>query len=58
MVHLVSDDPRGSYFTARALESAGFPVIEIEADNVDARTYDGDQVAARIGRWLEDAVLR
>ncbi|GAA2830777.1 2-hydroxyacyl-CoA dehydratase family protein [Nonomuraea rubra] len=58
VVHLVSDDPRGSYFTARALESAGFPVIEIEADNVDARTYDGDRVAARIGHWLEDAVLR
>ncbi|MEV0161932.1 2-hydroxyacyl-CoA dehydratase family protein [Nonomuraea fuscirosea] len=56
VVHLVSDDPRGSYFTARALEAAGFPVIEIHADNVDTRTF-GDDVAAQVGRWLEDVVL-
>lgn len=56
VVHLVSDDPRGSYFTARALEAAGFPVIEIHADNVDARTF-GDEVVERVGRWLENVVL-
>lgn len=58
VVHLVSDDPRGSHFTARALESAGFPVLHLRADNVDARTYDEEAVAARIGRWLEESVLR
>ncbi|MFC5819515.1 2-hydroxyacyl-CoA dehydratase family protein [Nonomuraea harbinensis] len=58
VVHLVSDDPRGSYFTARALEAAGIPVLDLRADNVDTRTYDDDAVAGRIGRWLEDVVLR
>jgi hypothetical protein len=57
VVHLVSDDPRGSWFTTRALEAAGVPVIEIRADNVDARTYDTDTVASRIGAWLDNVVL-
>ncbi|RAY15869.1 2-hydroxyacyl-CoA dehydratase [Actinomadura craniellae] len=57
VVHLVSDDPRGSYFTTRALETAGIPVIEIEADNVDARGYDPDSVATSIGTWLTETVL-
>jgi hypothetical protein len=56
VVHLVSDDPRGSYFTARALEAAGFPVIEIHADNVDGRTFDDDMVE-RLGQWLENVVM-
>ncbi|MFC5827548.1 hypothetical protein [Nonomuraea insulae] len=34
----------------------GSPVIE--ADNVDTRTYDGGQVSERVGRWLEEVVLR
>jgi len=56
VVHLVSDDPRGSYFTTRALERAGFPVIELRADNVDARGYSVDDVSATIGAWLESDV--
>jgi 2-hydroxyglutaryl-CoA dehydratase, D-component len=57
VVHLVSDDPRGSYFTTRALEAAGFPVLEIRADNVDTRTYDTTAVADSVGAWLEADVL-
>ncbi len=57
VVHLVSDDPRGGYFTTRALRAAGFPVIEIEADNVDTRTYDNTAVADRIAEWLKAEVL-
>jgi hypothetical protein len=53
VVHLVSDDPRGSYFTTRALRDAGLPVIELEADNVDTRTYDADAVSRMIGDWLK-----
>ena len=56
VVHLVSDDPRGSYFTTRALRDAGFPVIELRADNVDARGYSSGDVAATIGAWLESDV--
>lgn len=57
VVHLVSDDPRGSYFTTRALRDAGFPVIELHADNVDARTFDASAVSTAIGSWLDDTVL-
>ncbi len=56
VVHLVSDDPRGSYFTTRALEQAGFPVIELRADNVDARGYSVDDASATIETWLESDV--
>lgn len=57
VVHLVSDDPRGSYFTTRALEEAGVPVIEIRADNVDANTFDTAAVSAAIDSWLTGVVL-
>ena len=57
VVHLVSDDPRGSYFTTRALRDAGFPVIELKADNVDARTFDEQAVSASIAAWLDESVM-
>lgn len=57
VVHLVSDDPRGGYFTTRALREAGFPVYELHADNVDRRTYDEAAVRGEMGSWLEDVVL-
>jgi hypothetical protein len=53
VVHLVSADPRGSWFTTRALRDAGFPVLELHADNVDDRGYDTAAVAADIGAWLD-----
>jgi hypothetical protein len=55
VVHLVSDDPRGSHFTTRALEDAGFPVYELRADNVDAAGYDG---GAALGGWLDQTFPR
>jgi hypothetical protein len=57
VVHLVSDDARGSWFTTRALEDAGIPVLELRADNVDARTADPDALTAAVATWLEDVVL-
>ncbi|WP_262403299.1 2-hydroxyacyl-CoA dehydratase family protein [Actinomadura sp. CNU-125] len=57
VVHLVSDDGRGGYFTTQALRRAGIPVIEIHADNVDKRTYDDAAVKREVGEWLESQVL-
>jgi hypothetical protein len=57
VVHLVSDDPRGSYFTTRALKAAGLPVFELRADNVDARTFDAETVGAAVTAWLDDEVV-
>jgi hypothetical protein len=56
VVHLVSDDPRGSWFTTRALEAAGIPVLELHADNVDARTADPQTLDRTVRDWL-DAVV-
>src|SRR5690606_32594821 len=57
VVHLVSDDPRGSWFTTRGLEAAGFPVLELHADNVDARTTDPDTLDRQVRGWLDEVVL-
>lgn len=57
VVHLVSDDPRGGYFTTHALEAAGIPVLELHSDNVDSRGYDAGAVTNTVARWLEDRVL-
>jgi hypothetical protein len=57
VVHLVSDDPRGSWFTTRGLEAAGFPVLELHADNVDARTADPDTLDRKVRDWLDGVVL-
>ncbi|MFD5460372.1 2-hydroxyacyl-CoA dehydratase [Streptomyces olivaceus] len=56
VVHLVSEDARGSYFTTRALEAAGIPVLELHADNVDARSADGDALTRTVGDWLDRRV--
>jgi hypothetical protein len=58
VVHLVSDDPRGSWATTRALRAAGIPVYELHADNADDSTYDVDAVRAGVATWLEESVLR
>ncbi|MEU9638519.1 2-hydroxyacyl-CoA dehydratase family protein [Streptomyces tendae] len=56
VVHLVSDDARGSYFTTRALEAAGIPVLELHADNVDARGAGPEELTRTVGDWLEARV--
>jgi hypothetical protein len=58
VVHLVSDDGRGSWFTTHALEAAGLPVLELRTDNVDDRGYDADAVSRTVSAWLEERVLR
>ena len=57
VVHLVSEDARGSWFTTRALRDAGIPVLELHADNVDARTADPDALTRAVAGWLETDVL-
>ncbi|CAM3520182.1 2-hydroxyacyl-CoA dehydratase family protein [Kibdelosporangium persicum] len=57
VVHLVSDDARGSYFTNRALRAAGIPVYELHADNVDTRSYQ-ESTEQALGDWLEREVVR
>ncbi|SDF46582.1 2-hydroxyglutaryl-CoA dehydratase, D-component [Lentzea fradiae] len=56
VVHLVSDDARGSYFTNRALRAAGIPVYELHADNVDTRSLR-DSTERDVEEWLEREVL-
>ncbi|WP_267714458.1 hypothetical protein [Streptomyces sp. CoH17] len=43
--------------TTRALEAAGIPVLELHADNVDARSADGDALTRTVGNRLERHVL-
>ncbi|UJW30232.1 2-hydroxyacyl-CoA dehydratase family protein [Saccharothrix sp. AJ9571] len=57
VVHLVSDDARGSWATTRALRAAGVPVLELHADNVDARRSDPAFLDRSVGDWLEAEVL-
>ncbi|HLS72896.1 MAG TPA: hypothetical protein VK046_03940, partial [Actinomycetaceae bacterium] len=57
VVHLVSDDPRGSWATTRALRAAGIPVLEVHADNADASSYDVEAFRGRVAQWLEGSVL-
>lgn len=57
VVHLVSDDPRGSWATTRALRAAGIPVFELHAENSDESGYDVDGVRADVAAWLEREVL-
>ncbi|WP_435070639.1 2-hydroxyacyl-CoA dehydratase [Amycolatopsis thermoflava] len=56
VVHLVSDDARGGYFTTRALRAAGIPVLELHADNVDARHASPEAISAVVRDWLEREV--
>jgi len=56
VVHLVSDDARGSYFTTRALRAAGIPVLELHADNVDARAASPEAISDAVATWLDSDV--
>ena len=57
VVHLVqascTQAVQGSYFIKKALEDAGIPVLEIRADNVDARTWDDARMTAELETFLE-----
>ncbi|MDV3223297.1 2-hydroxyacyl-CoA dehydratase family protein [Intrasporangium sp.] len=56
VVHLVSDDPRGSWATTRALRAAGVPVLEMHADNADESTYDVQAFRQTVADWLDGEV--
>jgi hypothetical protein len=48
----------GKRFVARALERAGVPVLTIDADQVDARQWNADDMGRRVGRFIEGRLLR
>jgi hypothetical protein len=52
VVHLVTAESRSPYFVTRALEEAGIPVLEIEADNADAREWDEAAFASSLERFV------
>ena len=54
VVHLVAHDSRNSWFTTTALEEAGFPVLEIDADNADARTWNEAAFVGAVERFIEE----
>ncbi len=55
VVNLVAPD-RSAHFATRALEEAGIPVLEIDANNADARTWDEEALVARLGAFIEERV--
>jgi len=57
VVHLVSSSctqaVQGSYFIRKTFEDAGIPVLELQADTVDARDWDDEQMTAELEGFLE-----
>jgi hypothetical protein len=53
VVNLVADDVPGSYFTTKALEDAGIPVLEIRASNADPRTQDPAAIEHAVSDFIE-----
>ncbi|MFZ1992963.1 MAG: 2-hydroxyacyl-CoA dehydratase family protein [Solirubrobacteraceae bacterium] len=45
------------YFSVQSLEEAGIPVLCIEADNVDRRTWSEERLIELIGTFIEQRVL-
>jgi hypothetical protein len=56
-VHLTSGSDRGQFFISHALERAGIPVLELDADTVDARVWDEAAATAAVSRFIEQRVL-
>jgi len=56
VVHLVSAEARSSWFVTRALEEAGIPVLEIDANNADARDWDEAAFVDALASFIEDGV--
>ena len=53
-----SAESRSPYFVTRALEDAGIPVLEIDADNADARDWDEAAFTASLERVRPTRVTR
>jgi hypothetical protein len=58
VVHLVADDVPGSWFTTKALEDAGIPVLEIRANNADPRTGGPERIDRAVSEFIERRLLR
>ncbi|TFV84847.1 2-hydroxyacyl-CoA dehydratase [Microbacterium sp. dk485] len=56
VVHLVADDTPGASFISAALEERGIPVLEIRANNADARSTEEARVGERIAEFLRTRV--
>jgi len=56
VVHLVADDTPGGRFITEALEGAGIPVLEIRANNADARSTRAARIPERIAEFLRARV--
>jgi hypothetical protein len=56
-VHLTAGSDRGQFFISHALERAGVPVLELDADTVDARVWDEEAATGAVARFLEERVL-
>ncbi|SFK53048.1 2-hydroxyacyl-CoA dehydratase family protein [Geodermatophilus ruber] len=57
VVHLVADDVPGSWFTTRALEAAGIPVLEVRANNADPRGDGGTRLERAVCDFIERRLL-
>jgi hypothetical protein len=49
----VTAESRSPYFVTRALEDAGIPVLEIDANNADARDWDEAAFTSSLERFVE-----
>jgi hypothetical protein len=56
VVHLAADDTPGSGFITQALEARGIPVLEIRANNADARSSGAARIPERIAEFLRARV--
>ena len=56
VVHLVTPESRSSYFVTQALEEAGIPVLEIDANNADARDWDEAAFVQSLSQFIETRV--
>jgi hypothetical protein len=58
VVQLVSAESRSPYFVTRALENAGIPVLEIDANNADARDWDEAAFTASLEEFVQTRIVR
>jgi len=47
----------GSYFTERALEKAGIPVLKLRADPVDARKWNQETMTKAVSEFIENRII-
>ncbi|HET7566918.1 MAG TPA: 2-hydroxyacyl-CoA dehydratase family protein [Gaiellaceae bacterium] len=58
VVHLVAPESRSAWFATQALEDAGIPVLELDADNADARRWDEAAFVGALERFIEERLPR